>query len=145
MNRRDWLKRAALIATGAVAGDQLDLIERLTHRKVFALGAIPGIETTLTLNRWKEVSFMLTDKEMAMPMGQLISDHIRPAQFALEHAVLEDTERLSRAKREASRALARTMKERRWYDPVARSHTITLSVKYEGYDGPQRLLLPDDT
>jgi hypothetical protein len=33
MNRRDFLRRAALIAAGAVAADQLDLIERLGWRR----------------------------------------------------------------------------------------------------------------
>lgn len=36
MNRRDWLRRAALIATGAVAADQLELLERLTSPRVFS-------------------------------------------------------------------------------------------------------------
>lgn len=33
MNRRDFLRRAAIVATGAVAADQLDLLERLTWRR----------------------------------------------------------------------------------------------------------------
>lgn len=36
MNRRDFLRRSALIAAGVVAADQLELLERLAHRRVFA-------------------------------------------------------------------------------------------------------------
>lgn len=34
--RRDFLKRAAQLVALGVAGDQLELLDRLTHRKVFA-------------------------------------------------------------------------------------------------------------
>lgn len=33
MNRREWLRRAAVITAGVVAADQLELIEKLTHRR----------------------------------------------------------------------------------------------------------------
>ena len=36
MNRRDFLRRSALVAAGAVAADQVELLERLTHRRVFS-------------------------------------------------------------------------------------------------------------
>lgn len=36
MNRREFFRRAALIAAGVVAADQVELLERLGHRKVFA-------------------------------------------------------------------------------------------------------------
>lgn len=36
MNRRIFLRNSALIASGAIAADQLDLLERLMHKKVFA-------------------------------------------------------------------------------------------------------------
>lgn len=36
MNRREFFKRAALIAAGVVAADQLELLERLAHKKVWA-------------------------------------------------------------------------------------------------------------
>lgn len=40
MNRRDFLARASLIAAGAVAADQMELIDRLGwKRSLFALGA----------------------------------------------------------------------------------------------------------
>lgn len=43
MNRRDFLRRSALIASGVVAADQLEILERLNHRKIFALGDIPDL------------------------------------------------------------------------------------------------------
>jgi hypothetical protein len=42
MDRRTWLRNAALIAAGAVAADQLDLLERLTWRRRFFPGADIG-------------------------------------------------------------------------------------------------------
>lgn len=36
MDRRTFLRNCALIAAGAVAADQLEIIERLAHSKVFA-------------------------------------------------------------------------------------------------------------
>ena len=36
MDRRTFLRNSVLIAAGIVAADQLVLLERLTHRKVFA-------------------------------------------------------------------------------------------------------------
>lgn len=38
---------------------------------------------TLTLNQWKEVKFALTDKELAYTGDRIITDHIRPAAYAL--------------------------------------------------------------
>lgn len=46
MNRRDFLRRAAIVAAGAVAADQLELLERLTHRKVWPganFGTMTGV------------------------------------------------------------------------------------------------------
>lgn len=42
----------------------------------------PG-ETNITLNRWKEVKFKLTDKELTLTDTRIIEDHIRPAAYAL--------------------------------------------------------------
>ena len=50
MDRREFLKRAALIATGAIAADQLELLERLGHvRKFFPSAAIPYTHHTYSL------------------------------------------------------------------------------------------------
>ena len=35
MNRRDFLRQAAIVATGAIAADQLELLDRLTHRRKY--------------------------------------------------------------------------------------------------------------
>jgi hypothetical protein len=61
MNRRDFLRRASLVAAGAVAADQLDLIERLGwRRKLFpgwsptpsrgGLYRITGVESAFPIN-----------------------------------------------------------------------------------------------
>lgn len=52
MDRREWLKRAALIATGTVAADQLELLDRLGWvRRLFPSAAIPPtyLHQTFTL------------------------------------------------------------------------------------------------
>lgn len=36
MDRRTFLRRAALIAAGVAAADQIDLLERLTHKKLWS-------------------------------------------------------------------------------------------------------------
>ena len=39
MNRRDWLRGAALLTAGVVAADQLELVERLGWKRRFFAGA----------------------------------------------------------------------------------------------------------
>lgn len=41
MNRRSFLTRAALFATAAAAMDPLEILDRLNHKKVWALGEVP--------------------------------------------------------------------------------------------------------
>lgn len=41
----------------------------------------------ITLNRWKEVKFALTDRELAFTRERIIRDHIRPAAVALANDV----------------------------------------------------------
>ena len=42
ITRREWLRRAALLASGAVAADQLDLLDRLGWtRTMFPSAAVP--------------------------------------------------------------------------------------------------------
>lgn len=59
MSRREWFRNAAMIAAGVVAADQIDLLERLTHRKVFALGGIPDQHMTATEIVKREREFWL--------------------------------------------------------------------------------------
>lgn len=40
-------------------------------------------EVQITLDQWKEVKFVLTDKELTYTGQQIIADHIRPAAYAL--------------------------------------------------------------
>jgi hypothetical protein len=43
-----------------------------------------GTETVaITLNKWREVKFKLTDKELAFTGERIVGDHIRPAAYAL--------------------------------------------------------------
>lgn len=46
--------------------------------------------TQITLNKWKEVKFKLTDKELTLADNRIIEDHIRPAAYALAENI--DTE-----------------------------------------------------
>lgn len=43
--------------------------------------------TSITLSNWKEVKFGLTDKELSFTGEQIISDHIRPAAYALADSI----------------------------------------------------------
>lgn len=38
VSRRDFLRRCALLAAGTVAVDQMELLEKLSHSKVFTTG-----------------------------------------------------------------------------------------------------------
>jgi hypothetical protein len=44
----------------------------------------------IVLNKWKEVKFALTDKDLSLTAPQIISDHIRPAAVALADIVDQD-------------------------------------------------------
>lgn len=43
--------------------------------------------TQITLNKWREVKFALTDKELTFTGEQIIADHIRPAAYALANDI----------------------------------------------------------
>lgn len=45
---------------------------------------------TLTLDKWQEVKFELTDKELAFTGQQIIEEHIRPAAYALADKIDQD-------------------------------------------------------
>lgn len=68
MNRRDWLKRTSLaLAGGLVLGDAaMEAYERLTHRKVFALGGVPDYETVYVDGRRVDVF-----RSRKVPSGRL--------------------------------------------------------------------------
>lgn len=44
----------------------------------------------ITLNKWKEVKFKLTDKELSYTQQQIIDEHIGPAAYAIAAAIDED-------------------------------------------------------
>lgn len=58
---------------------------------------------SVTLNKWKEVKFSLTDKDLSLNSSQIISDHIRPATVALADIIDLD--------------LAQLYKQVPWYVP----------------------------
>jgi P22 coat protein - gene protein 5 len=43
--------------------------------------------TSIVLDQWKEVKFELTDKELSLTSDRIISDHIRPAAYALANKI----------------------------------------------------------
>ena len=49
---------------------------------------------SIVLNRWKEVKFSLTDKDLALSSDRIISDHIRPAAVAIADQVDQDMAQL---------------------------------------------------
>jgi hypothetical protein len=66
MNRRDFLRRSALIAAGAVAADQLELIERLGWRRKFFAGWTPQPNTVGTKGLYR-----ITSIESGFPVNGL--------------------------------------------------------------------------
>lgn len=59
MDRRQFLRRSGLaVAGGLVAGNAaLELFERLTHRKVWALGGLPT-QVVSGVDRWGTVRYV---------------------------------------------------------------------------------------
>lgn len=45
---------------------------------------------SITLDKWKEVKFKLTDKDLALASDRIIGDHVRPAAVALADAMDQD-------------------------------------------------------
>lgn len=45
---------------------------------------------SITLNKWKEVKFALTDKDLALNSDRIVSDHIRPAAVAIADQIDQD-------------------------------------------------------
>jgi hypothetical protein len=50
MNRRNFLTRSGLALGALIVGDEvLEMLDRLTHRKVYALGGVPRPKTLIQL------------------------------------------------------------------------------------------------
>jgi hypothetical protein len=48
MNRRNFLTRSGLALGALIVGDEvLEMLDRLTHRKVYALGGVPRQQETM--------------------------------------------------------------------------------------------------
>lgn len=54
-------------------------------------------KTSVVLDKWKEVKFELTDKELSLTSDRIISDHIRPAAVALADQIDQDLASLYRS------------------------------------------------
>ena len=66
MNRREWLRGAALISAGVVAADQLDLLDRLGWTRRFFAGANFD-EVTIKLTQYN-ARFMMDGREVRFPL-----------------------------------------------------------------------------
>jgi len=67
-------------------GDTIRIKKPGTFTAQDAPSTAQDVKTTykdITLDRWKEVKFSLTDKELAYTGERIITDHIRPAAYAL--------------------------------------------------------------
>lgn len=51
---------------------------------------ITASSVSITLNKWKEVKFALTDKELSFTTDRIINEHIRPAVYALADIIDQD-------------------------------------------------------
>ena len=52
--------------------------------------ALATDSVSITLDKWKEVKFALTDKDLALTSDRIVSDHIRPAAVALADQIDQD-------------------------------------------------------
>lgn len=91
MNRRDFLRRSALIAAGVVAADQIDLLDRLGWRRKFFPGwtaprstaglyRITGIESTFHPEHMATLTFELRGEQGS---GAVVLDRAHPAARSL--------------------------------------------------------------
>jgi hypothetical protein len=69
------IRRPAYFTATAAPATQMDL---------------PTESVNITLNKWYEVKFGLTDKDLALSSDRIISDHIRPAAVAIADQVDKD-------------------------------------------------------
>lgn len=73
-------------------GDTIN-IRRPSTFTVYSAPKSSGIDdlapesVTITLNQWKEVAFLLTDKELAFTQQRIIDEHIRPQAVALANDI----------------------------------------------------------
>lgn len=91
MNRRNFLTNAALFATAAATMDPLEILDRLTHKKVWALGGMPGRWISIgngwyrrdgehTDSYWKPVgpeALMLVDRRAFRDWNPAVPDPFR--------------------------------------------------------------------
>lgn len=74
-------------------GDTISLRRPASFTATAAPATASNVATesvSITLNKWYEVKFALTDKDLSLSAPQIISDHIRPAAVALADRVDQD-------------------------------------------------------
>ena len=67
-------------------GDVINIRRPSTFTAADAPATASNVTTdtvAITLNKWREVKFKLTDKELAFTGERIVNDHIRPAAYAL--------------------------------------------------------------
>ena len=78
MNRRNFLTRSGLALGALIVGDEvLETLDRLTHRKVWALGAIPQPDTLPPL-QWRWVRSIVASNDLSIVTLQGAMDAYGP-------------------------------------------------------------------
>lgn len=80
-------------ADSAARGDTIQIRRPASFTAADAPAAATDLATesvSITLNKWKEVKFALTDKDLSLTAPQIITDHIRPAAVALADQIDQD-------------------------------------------------------
>lgn len=97
-----WLKNALGMAMRVHRGydkqpQQKGSVIQIRRPGTFTAQDAPGSDmdvtaenVAITLNKWKEVKFKLTDKELSYTQDQIINEHIGPAAYAIAAAIDED-------------------------------------------------------
>lgn len=82
------------VSAGNSLGDTINIRTPSTFTAASAPAAsaqdVATGSTSITLDQWQEVKFKLTDKEIAYAGDRIISDHIRPAAYALADKIDSD-------------------------------------------------------
>lgn len=79
--------------TPAARGDTIQIRRPSSFTATDAPATASDLATesvSITVNKWKEVKFKLTDKDLSLTAPEIISNHIRPAAVALADVIDQD-------------------------------------------------------